>query len=328
MTIVKTVKQFLWAAILSAVPAGGVVAHSQTAPEPAKSWLVKRLSGNPIVSPASDPSIGSNINGPTIIRVPSWVDKPLAKYYLYFADHNGKYIRLALADKLEGPWKIYTPGTLQLADSYFSDHIASPEAIVDDEQKQIRLYYHGLTPSEKAQHTRVAVSRDGIHFTATKEPVGSGSAYWRLFRYDGWWYALAMPGRLYRSRDGLTPFEQGPQLFPTNPTQVHNAMFIKDNVLHVFYTRAGDKPERILYSKITLAKDWSEWKTTPAEEVLAPEMSWEGADLPVSAAKIGALDVRQHALRDPAIFQENGKTYLLYAIAGESGIGIAEIHPR
>jgi hypothetical protein len=30
-------------------------------------------------------------------------------------------------------------------------------------------------------------------------------------------------------------------------------------------------------------------------------------------------------LRDPAIFQEDGRTYLLYAVAGEAGIGIAEL---
>ena len=30
-------------------------------------------------------------------------------------------------------------------------------------------------------------------------------------------------------------------------------------------------------------------------------------------------------LRDPAIFEENGEVYLLYAVAGESGIGIARL---
>jgi hypothetical protein len=30
-------------------------------------------------------------------------------------------------------------------------------------------------------------------------------------------------------------------------------------------------------------------------------------------------------LRDPAIFEENGRVYLLYAVAGESGIAIAEV---
>jgi hypothetical protein len=30
-------------------------------------------------------------------------------------------------------------------------------------------------------------------------------------------------------------------------------------------------------------------------------------------------------LRDPAIFEENGRVYLFYAVAGESGIAIAEL---
>lgn len=286
---------------------------------------VTRLPGNPIISPQSDPSIGTNINGPSLIRVPKWVMKPLGIYYLYFADHNGKYIRLAYADKLQGPWKIYKPGTLQLSQSYFTNHIASPEAIIDETKQQIRLYYHGLTPAEGSQHTRVALSSDGINFTAIKEPVGTGSAYWKLFRYDEWWYALAMPGKLFRSRDGLTPFEAGPLLFTGRPSQVHSAVLVSDHTLHVFYTRAGDKPERILYSTVTLTQDWNQWKPAQAQELLSSETAWEGAELPISAGRIGAEDKPIHALRDPAIFQEAGNTYLLYAIAGESGIGIAEL---
>ena len=138
-----------------------------------KTGTAKRLPGNPIITPQTDASIGTNINGPSLIRVPKWVQNPLGHYYLYFADHKGKYIRLAYADTLSGPWKVYKPGTLQLAQSYFTDHIASPDVVVDNEHQQIRMYYHGLTPGEKGQHTRVAVSQDGIHFTATKEPVGT-----------------------------------------------------------------------------------------------------------------------------------------------------------
>lgn len=284
---------------------------------------VHRLPGNPIITPQTDSSIGTNINGPSLIHVPTWVKNPLGAYYLYFADHRGRYIRLAYADRLEGPWTIHKPGTLQLAQSFFTDHIASPEVVVDEQNRQIRLYYHGLTPEERTQHTRLAISRNGLDFTAIKEPVGRGSAYWRLFRYDGWWYALAMPGKLFRSRDGLTPFEPGPQLFPSS--QVHNAVFLKGDTLNVFYTRAGDSPERILFSQVRLSSDWNQWKPAPPQECLAPEMSWEGADLPLTAAHIGALDKRERALRDPAIFQESGRTYLVYSIAGESGIAIAEV---
>lgn len=284
-----------------------------------------RLPEDPLITPATDPSIGTNINGPTVIRVPSWVEKPLGAYYLYFADHNGKYIRLAYAHRIAGPWKVYAPGTLQLADSHFNNHIASPEAVVDGEKRQIRLYYHGLTDGERGQHTRVALSSDGLHFQAIAEPVAKNSAYWRLFRYDGWWYALAMPGKLLRSRDGLTPFEAGPQLFPLQPTQVHNAVQVSGNTLHVFYTRAGDSPERILYSQVKLGPDWTQWKPSAPRECLAPEKEWEGANLPLEAGKIGAVEKPIRALRDPALFQEDGKIFLLYAIAGESGIAAAQV---
>jgi hypothetical protein len=258
-----------------------------------------------------------------LIRVPKWVKNPLGKYYLYFADHRGKYIRLAYADRIQGPWKIHKAGTLQLSQSYFTDHIASPDVSVDDERKQIRMYYHGLTPSERSQHTRVALSDDGINFKAIEEPVGKGTAYWRIFRRDGWWYALAMPGKLFRSKDGLTPFEQGPQLFPS--TQIHNGVLLRGDTLHVFYTRSGDTPERILHSPVLLSADWNLWKPGAVEECLTPETKWEGADLPLTPSRIGAEDKPIRALRDPAIFEDEGHTYLLYAIAGESGIAIAEL---
>ena len=39
----------------------------------------------------------------------------------------------------------------------------------------------------------------------------------------------------------------------------------------------------------------------------------------------GAVRGQENALRDPAIFSEDDRTYLLYSVAGESGIAIAEI---
>jgi hypothetical protein len=34
---------------------------------------------------------------------------------------------------------------------------------------------------------------------------------------------------------------------------------------------------------------------------------------------------RVNQLRDPALFEENGVVYLLYAVAGESGIALARV---
>ena len=49
-------------------------------------------------------------------------------------------------------------------------------------------------------------------------------------------------------------------------------------------------------------------------------------DLPNKPSRRGYIDVRVNQLRDPSIYQEDDKTYLLYSVAGESGIAIAEIN--
>ena len=88
--------------------------------------------------------MGDNINGPSLIRVPDWIENPLGRYYLYFGHHKGRYIRLAYADDISGPWRIHSPGVLSLEDSYFAGHIASPDVHVDAENGRIRMYFHGV----------------------------------------------------------------------------------------------------------------------------------------------------------------------------------------
>jgi hypothetical protein len=61
----------------------------------------------------------ANINGPSLIRVPEWIEDPLGTYYLNFAHHKGDHIRLAYADRVEAPWTIHEPGSLALVDSLF-----------------------------------------------------------------------------------------------------------------------------------------------------------------------------------------------------------------
>src|SRR5437762_11075639 len=100
-----------------------------------------RLPHNPILTPQLSASIGNNLNGPSLILVPDWVEKPLGRYYLYFAHHQGKFIRLAYANQLTGPWKLYEPGTLHLDEvRACHDHIASPDVHADQETRQIRMY--------------------------------------------------------------------------------------------------------------------------------------------------------------------------------------------
>lgn len=53
---------------------------------------VVRLLDGPIIGPELHDSIGVNIQGPSLIKVPEWLPNKLGSYYLYFADHKGSYI--------------------------------------------------------------------------------------------------------------------------------------------------------------------------------------------------------------------------------------------
>ena len=136
--------------------------------------------------------------------MPDWIEDRLGRYYLYFAHHDGDYIRLAFSDSVEGPWTLFRDGVLPLRESYFAGHVASPDAHVDFDRRQIRLYYHGsdsASEDDAPQTTRIAVSDDGLHFRACEEALGP--AYFRVFKWRDFHYALAMPGVFLRSEDGL-----------------------------------------------------------------------------------------------------------------------------
>jgi hypothetical protein len=284
----------------------------------------RRFTENPIITPDMDASIGTNINGPSLIRVPNWVKDPLGKYYLYFAHHEGKYIRLAYAGDLRGPWKIHPEGALKLQDTVCGDHIASPDVHVDDERRRIDMYFHGKT--RLGQMSFFATSEDGLSFKASPEVLGP--SYFRVFRHDGRHYALARaPGKadgalLLRSKDGASAFEEGPGLLPRCR---HAAVLKRGNKLLVFFSRGYDTPERILLSTIALEGDWRQWKATEPVTILEPKEDYEGGNLPLQKSDFGKVYRRVRELRDPAIFEEDGRVYLLYSISGESGIAIAEL---
>lgn len=316
---------------------------------------VTRLLDEPIIGPELHPSLGVNIQGPSLIRTPEWLPNRLGEYYLYFADHKGMYIRLAYADELTGPWQVHAPGSLQIEESYFTPvrpeipqaeldalveqrraagarvsydlaleltepHIASPDVHVDEENRRIVMYFHGLE-GPGFQHSRVALSDDGIDFTTLPENIGR--SYMRIFEHDGMTYAMSMPGQFYRSADGLTNFEEGPRLFL--PNMRHSALIAREDTLYVFWTRVGDAPERILLSTIDISGDWNTWRESPEVEVLRPEFEWEGADAPIEPSVRSTAYGQVNQLRDPALYVEGDEVYLLYAVAGESGIALARV---
>ena len=346
--------------------------------------VARRLPESPIIRHTMDARLRDearrygyvNVNGPSLIRVPQWVESRLGEYYLYFAHHKGEFIRMAYADRLSGPWTLYAPGVLDLDVSLFTSqapesaglprsaldlwhattltefialsqvglsaqralqarkrsglagsdetrpHIASPDVGVDHERREIRMYFHGLV-ERRLQMTRVATSPDGLHFRAWPELLTA--PYLRVFEHRAARYGLAMPGLLYRSADGLSGFRvRDRPLFAANTR--HAAVWVRKDTLYVFYTRVGDTPERILCSTIdATSSDWDEWVPSPPFEILRPELPWEGADLPVEPSVRGESTVPVRQLRDPAIFVEDNQAYLLYSVAGEQAIAIAQL---
>jgi hypothetical protein len=111
---------------------------------------------------------------------------------------------------------------------------------------------------------------------------------------------------------------------PNNEYPRHVAVRVRGDTLDVVYSRIGDAPERLLLSRVKLGSDWRKWKAEgDVVEILAPEKDYEGVSYPIKPSRAGA-GTKLRELRDPAFFEENGKTYLLYSVAGESGIAIAE----
>ncbi len=319
---------------------------------------VRRLPQNPLVGVDTSPSLGDDINGPSVIRVPDWIEHPLGRYYMYFAHHMGAHIRLAYADAIEGPWRIYEPGVLKVEDSAFFrpqpdppenlenfyTHVASPDVFVDAPNHRLIMWFHGWytngtmwpvgEPAARAwardhgygQYSQAAVSTDGLHFTV--EPAITRTSYMRVFTRGGTYYAMARAGLLLRSDDPLARFERGPNPFAGGPYEGrirHVGVQQDGDRLVVFFTAIGDAPERVFRSTIDLTGDWTTWKASPAVEVLRPEAAYECADMPDAPSDLGDIKGPARQIRDPYVFADEGRTYLFYAFCGEQGIAAAEL---
>ena len=320
-----------------------------------KAAAVIRLNNEQPIVDRSFEGVGGNINGPSLIRIPNWIDPadrvdPSAIYYLYFANHGGDYIRMAWASDIEGPYNIYNPdnGVLKLGISVgsltVSGHVASPDVHVDDANRRIIMYFHGggvrWNGVNRGQSTCVATSPYGLDFNGRVEETIVGNFYYRVFAHGGQLYAIAKEGWAWKARNPDDPWNpDGVDLTKqylwtrsaANPfaalgkTVRHNALRVVGDTLHVYYSCYPDEPERILHSTIDMSGGaFDSWiATTPPEEIIEPELDWEGADLPLAMSRSGSgTNVRQ--LRDPALFTDiDGAHYLLYSGRGEEAIGLA-----
>jgi hypothetical protein len=322
-----------------------------------------RFPQNPLITQQMSPTLGDDINGPSVIRVPAWMPHPLGRYYLYFAHHKGRFIRMAYADDLAGPWKIYEPGVLDVKDTAFYrsqpdppalpdnlyTHVASPEVIVDQAHKRLVMLVHGwftdgkpwpADPNQAArwnrengfgQYTQTAVSTDGLNFV-TQPGITMRTSYLRLFRWRDTWYGMGRLGVLARADDLLARFEAGPNPFDGGPWAGrvrHVAPVVRGNTLYVFFSAIGDAPERILLSTIALTSDWRIWRaTTPVSgpvEVLRPTAAYECTGIPITPSKAGEAEGPEHALRDPGVIEEKGRVILYYSYCGEQGLAAADV---
>ena len=341
-----------------AMVAGLLILTLGRAELPLPSIAVTRTLEAPLITPEMLPGDdGLSINGPSLIRMPSWVAKPGGRYHLYFAHHDGKYVRLAFADRPEGPWKLHPGGILPIkGQRALRGHIASPEAVIDEETRQIYLFCHGVPLDGGPQVTSVAVSRDGISFADLGTIVGP--AYLRVFRHGGVWYSLTHSGMLRRAKKLGDPFEPvatiiGPDIEKAvdpalrgeagappvagRPTSGearygirHVGLDVYQGHLFVYFSCVGHRPERILCTVVDLAGAPETWRARGVIEVLQPERTWEGTDLPLAYSRGGSTikygDNRVRELRDPAVWREGGTAWLLYSIAGEAGLGIVNLH--
>ena len=314
-----------------------------------------RFPENPLITQGMSTTIGDNVNGPSLIRVPAWIHHPLGRYYLYFAHHKGRFIRMAYADNLAGPWKIYEPGVLDVKNtalnrpqpdpSPYYTHVASPEVIIDDANKRLVMQVHGWFTDGKrwpddrkeaakwvqsngyAQETQTVISTDGVHF-ATRPGITVTTSYSRLFHWRNTWYSMARLGVLGRSNDLLGRFEAGPNPFDGGDWAGrvrHVALVVRGDTLYVFFSGIGDAPERILLSKIALTPDWSAWRASPPVEVLRPEAAYECTSIPIKPSKSGEAEGAEHALRDPAVIEDKGRVILFYSYCGEQGLAAADV---
>jgi hypothetical protein len=295
---------------------------------------VKRV--NQIVAPSHlKGDEGANINGPTCIKVPSWCENKIAKYYLYFAHHSGLNIRMCYADELCGEWSLLEGGVIglnNLNDAHH--HVASPEVYINFKDQLIYLYFHAPSRSKGEQWSFLALSKDGIHFDKViDQPLAP--FYMRVFNYSDHMYGVVKGGGLWKSKTGRDEFELVTNLFdPLLKEEVwhnysgavrHVGLYLDKHILHIFFSRIGDNPERILHTFVDLSNNHDkDWKVERYTEVIKPEVKYEGAELELSTSQAGAAHNPENALRDPYIMYEQNSFYLFYSVAGEQGIAISK----
>ncbi len=279
-----------------------------------------------------------SICNPCLIKTPTWFKNKLGKYYLYFADHKGKFIKLLYSDHLDKGWKFFNKKILQINTKTKYDafnHIASPEVYINNNEKKIYMFTHSHSRSKIGQWTYLSLSKDGLSYISKfDQPLAP--FYFRLFKYKKYYYGIVKGGDLWRSKNIDTKYTQCQNLLSKkkSASTLHNKnrsirhlgiLREKENLYCVF-SRIGDCPERIFYTKFHLSKNYSDWKFQKIKEILRPTFPYEGSNLKLKKSKPGDAPKAENALRDPYLFKNKNKTYLIYCVKGEKNFALSEIY--
>lgn len=298
-----------------------------------------RIGGGPILHAGLCPSLGDNLNGATLVKAPPALAAP-APWLLYFAHHKGDHIRLALAERAEGPWRIHAGGAIRLAETPFAQtrpavpqpdwavaagtdglypHIASPEVVVG-EDGALTMYLHGLM-RDGTQASIAARSGDGLTWRIGRRIVARDT-YLRVFDRGAVRHAIAVGGAVLRDKgDGMFA-ATGAVL---DPLMRHAAILPWNGRLLIAWTRVGDAPERILAGWLDPRRPVTEWRIEDEAPLLSPETAWEGAGSPLRRSRPGAAERHEHALRDPHLVADGSRVLMVYSGGGEDAIGLAEV---
>lgn len=188
-------------------------------------FTAQRLAHRPIITVDNSPRLQQlaeaegyiNINGPSMILVPDWVENPLGKYYLYFSHHKGDFIRMAYGDMPEGPWTVYEAGVLSLEGSGFPVNSVpqlTPEAGFAELWQNFSIYivrdvvlaiYKALVTDQQARQERgIALSQDKIPHIASPELVVDHDNQRILMFYHGQRDTLSQITGIASSGDGIS----------------------------------------------------------------------------------------------------------------------------
>ncbi len=301
---------------------------------------VERLPDNPMLTLdmfSEDRTEHSLMSG-CLIKVPSWVENPLGKYYLYSAQHHGRdHLDLSYSDNINGPWTVYEPGVLPIEETCDGevDHISAPDVHVVDDQQRFVMFFHGMS-SCYGHHGSIALSDDGVTWHGTDYWI---PAYFVVKQaIDGKYYGVGKKGELFRSDSLIT--DRGTEKhsdryamiykLPEDPIETikfarHSSLRLVQDTMYVLYSNRGDTLEHLKVIKVVnfTDPDTSNWIVSEGQSLLRPEYDWEGVNFPIKVSAGGHTG--KHELRDPKVYTVENQDYLCYSVAAESGVAIARI---